>query len=120
MKKLLLAFLLLFTTGLVNAQRFNTDSDVITYMDGKKFVDSESGMQIEYRYISEYNTYGIVVTNKLNAVFYFINVSIDNYGNSSDLYGMSVSSGDNFGFRLFERKLIVGYGEPESHTFYLK
>jgi len=98
---------------------FESDVDVITYMDNKLFHDSSSGLNVEYGYISAYNTYGIKVTNKNDAVFYFINVSIDTYGSSADLYGMSPTTGDNFGFRLFKGKLIVGYGEDEPINFYL-
>ncbi|MFM7666944.1 MAG: hypothetical protein ACKO7D_01990 [Bacteroidota bacterium] len=98
---------------------FESDVDVITYMDNKVFHDSSSGLNVEYGYISAYNTYGIKVTNKNDAVFYFINVSIDTYGSSADLYGMSPTTGDNFGFRLFKGKLIVGYGEDEPINFYL-
>lgn len=98
---------------------FESDVDVITYMDNKVFHDSSSGLNVEYGYISAYNTYGIKVTNKNDAVFYFINISIDTYGSSADLYGMSPTTGDNFGFRLFKGKLIVGYGEDEPINFYL-
>jgi hypothetical protein len=98
---------------------FESDVDVITYMDNKVFHDSGSGLNVEYGYILAYNTYGIKVTNKNDAVFYFINVSIDIYGSSADLYGMSPTTGDNFGFRLFKGKLIVGYGEDEQINFYL-
>lgn len=118
-----MALLIVFSATLnLSAQSvsFETESDVITYMDGKKFYNAQSGMQIQYGYISEYNTYGIKVTNKSDAVFYFINVSIDAFGRSADLYGMSPSTGDNFGFRLFQGKLVVGYGEPESADFILR
>ena len=120
MKKFIPLLILLLSLNSFYAQQFESDIDVITYMDGKKFYDSENAMQIEYGYISDLNTYGIRVTNKLNAVFYFINVSIESYGNSADMYGMSPTSGNNFGFRLFAKKLIVGYGEEESHTFYMQ
>ena len=120
--------ILLFLTGLllfinpISAQTvyFESDVDVITYMDGKVFYDSNSGLNVEYGYISSYNTYGIKVTNKNDAIFYFINVGIDTYGSSADLFGMSPTTGDNFGFRLFRGKLVVGYDEPEEATFYLK
>ena len=112
---------LFFTNGL-NAQTvyFESDVDVINYMDGKVFYNSNSGLNVEYGYISSYNTYGIKVTNKNDAIFYFINVGIDTYGSSADLFGMSPTTGDNFGFRLFRGKLVVGYDEPEEATFYLK
>jgi hypothetical protein len=122
MKKLLIITFILFATGLVKAQSvyFESDSDVRTYMEGKVFYDDERGMNIKYGFISSYGTYGITVTNKYNAVFYFINVNIDTFGSSADLYGISPTSGDNYGFRLFRGKLIVGYGESETVTYFLK
>jgi hypothetical protein len=122
MRTVLFVIGVLFFTNSINAQTvyFESDVDVITYMDGKVFYDSNSGLNVEYGYISSYNTYGIKVTNKNDAVFYFINVGIDTYGSSADLFGMSPTTGDNFGFRLFRGKLIVGYDEPEEATFYLK
>ena len=122
MRTVLLVIGLLFFTNGINAQTvyFESDVDVINYMDGKVFYDSNSGLNVEYGYISSYNTYGIKVTNKNDAIFYFINVGIDTYGSSADLFGMSPTTGDNFGFRLFRGKLVVGYDEPEEATFYLK
>ena len=122
MRTVLFVIGVLFFTNAINAQTvyFESDVDVINYMDGKVFYDSNSGLNVEYSYISSYNTYGIKVTNKNDAIFCFINVGIDTYGSSADLFGMSPTTGDNFGFRLFRGKLVVGYDEPEEATFYLK
>jgi hypothetical protein len=122
MRTVLFVIGVIFFTNGINAQTvyFESDVDVINYMDGKVFYDSNSGLNVEYGYISSYNTYGIKVTNKNDAIFYFINVGIDTYGSSADLFGMSPTTGDNFGFRLFRGKLVVGYDEPEEATFYLK
>lgn len=121
MKKLLILATLLFSFVTVNAQSsFDDESNVISYMDGKSFYNSENGLSIEYGYISSYNTYGIIVKNKNGGKFYFINVEITTYGSFADLYGMSAESGSNFGFRLFNGKLIVGYGEPGESKYYLK
>ena len=122
MRTVLFVIGVLFFTNGINAQTvyFESDVDVINYMDGKVFYDSNSGLNVEYGYISSYNTYGIKVTNKNDAIFHFINVGIDTYGSSADLFGMSPTTGDNFGFRLFRGKLVVGYDEPEEATFYLK
>ena len=119
MKIILLFFSL--TIGLnLFSQSFQEESSVISYMDGKQFYNSENGLNIGYGYISDYNTYGIKVKNKNGAEFYFINVTIDTYGSYADLYGMSATDGSNFGFRLFKGKLVVGYGEAEASTFYVK
>lgn len=110
----------LFLIQSLYAQSFSDESSVISYMDDKEFYNSENGLVIGYGYISDYNTYGIKVRNKNGAEFFFINVSIDAYGGYADLYGMSATDGSNFGFRLFKGKLVVGYGEPEASTYYLK
>jgi hypothetical protein len=121
MKNLLMLATVLFTFSSAKAQTlFNEESNVISYMDGKSFYNSENGLTIEYGYISSYNTYGIKVKNKDGGKFYFINVKITTYGIFADLYGMSAETGSNFGFRLYKGKLIVGRGEPGEQTFYLK
>jgi hypothetical protein len=122
MKKTLLIASILLTISFVNAQSssFNEESQVISYMNGKTFYNSDSGLEIEYGYISSYNTYGIKIKNKNDVKFYFINVNIDAFGSYADLYGMSAENGSNFGFRLFKSKLVVGYGEENESTYYLK
>lgn len=121
MNKLLILATVLLTFGSAKAQSlFNEESNVISYMDGKLFYNSDNGLTIEYGYISSYNTYGIKVKNKDGGKFYFINVEIATYGTFADLYGMSPESGSNFGFRLYKSKLIVGRGEPGEQTFYLQ
>lgn len=122
MKEIILMALMVLLFNSVNAQSssFNEEGQVISYMDGKTFYNSENGLEIEYGYISSYNTYGIKVKNKNGAKFYFINVNIDTYGSYADLYGMSAENGSNFGFRLFRSKLVVGYGEENESTYYLK
>jgi hypothetical protein len=99
---------------------FDSESDVTSYMFGKVFYNSSNGLEIKYGYISEYNTYGIIVNNKDGIQFNYINVEITPYGESADLFGMSAETGSNFGFRLYNGKLIVGKGESEEVVFYLK
>jgi hypothetical protein len=121
MRHLLLIATILFPFGYAQAQSsFSDETDVMSYMDGKSFYNSENGLTIKYGYISSYNTYGIIVTNKNAATFYFINVDISAYDTFADLYGMSAEDGSNFGFRLFKGRLVVGYGEPNESTFYLR
>ena len=117
-----LFFLLLFAAYNATAQSisFDEEMDVTAYMEGKTFYNSENGLEIEYGYISSYNTYGIKIKNKHEERFYFINVEITAYGRYADLYGMSPETGSNFGFRLFNGKLVVGYGESGAQTFYEK
>jgi hypothetical protein len=122
MKIILIFATILLSTNILKAQSssFNDESNVISYMDGKVFYNEENELEIEYGYISSYNTYGIKVKNKNGARFYFINVEITTYGSYADLYGMSAEEGTNFGFRLYKGKLVVGRGEPGEQTFYLK
>lgn len=94
--------------------------DVMTYMEGKTFYNSGNGLEIEYGYVSAYGTYGIKVTNKNGGKFYYIDVKISTYGGYADLYGMDPDNGNNFGFRLYKGKLIVGRGEAGETTFYLR
>lgn len=117
---LLPAFLLFNKVAFAQSEPFTDDSEVISYLEGKKFYNSDNGLEISYGYISAYNTYGINVLNKNGAKFYFINVEITAYGSSADLYGMSAEDGSNFGFRLFKGKLVVGYGQSGQTSYFLK
>lgn len=42
-------------------------------IEGRKFKNSETGLIIQYGYISPLNTYGITFSNKNGVKFYFIN-----------------------------------------------
>ena len=121
MKKLYLTLLIsLLALGLDAQTVFKTEPDVITYMDGKTYFNSSSGLEISYGYVSNMNTYGIRIKNKNDAEFAFINCEITCYGRYADIYGMSPESGSNFGFRLFDGKIVIGYGEPEASTYFEK
>jgi hypothetical protein len=122
MKNILLSSFILLMISFVNAQSdpFNNDGQVIQYLNGKTFYNSDNGLEIEYGYIPSYNTLGIKVNNKYGVKFYFINVNIKTYTNYADLFGMSAENGSNFGFRLFKSKLVVGYGTGNESTYYLK
>lgn len=99
---------------------FDSESDVVSFMDGKTFYNSNLGLSIQYGYISRFNTYGILVRNKFGDVYEYINCDVDAYGSYADIYGMLAETGQNFGFRLFSSKLIVGYGKASEQTFYLE
>lgn len=99
---------------------FEDDMNVISFMEGKTFYNSDNGLQIQYGYSSRYNTNCIMIQNDKGDKFYHVNVSIDTYGTYADLYGMNPENGSNFGFRLFRSKLVVGYGEQGAVTFYQK
>ena len=118
MKLLLIVLSLLFVEIAKSQTTFSETSDVVSYMDTKSFSNDEIGMTISYGYISKYNTYGIIVVNKFDITFYYINVSVSANGSFANLYGMSPEDGSNFGFRLFNGRLVIGYGEEGSVTFY--
>lgn len=118
MKLSVLILFLVFVPFSWSQSTFSETSDVVSYMDKKSFNNDEIGMTISYDYISKYNTFGIIVVNKFDITFYYINVSVNTYGSFADLYGMSPEDGSNFGFRLFKGRLVVGYGEENSVTFY--
>jgi len=99
---------------------FETQMDVIGYIEGRSYFNSSSGMEISFGYVSFMNTYGIKIKNKYDAEFAFINCDITCYGRYADIYGMSAETGNNFGFRLFDGKIVVGYGEPDASTYYEK
>ena len=97
---------------------YNSDTEVIKYLDGKTFADN-TGMTISYGYISSINTYGITITNPKGNKFIYFNCDIKPRGSFCDINGMSPTNGENFGFRVFKDRLVVGYGEEQSRTFYL-
>ena len=122
MKKIFLFCLILSSSfyGFAQSTSFKELTDVMTFMEGKRFYNSDQGLEIQYGYISSYNTYGIKVKNRNGAQFYFINVDIKPYGSFADFVGMSPVDGANLSFRLYRDKLIVGKGESVEVTFYLQ
>lgn len=122
MKTIFLIINLMFISfnGSAQTSIFNDEANVISFMDGKTFSNSSNGLDIQYGYISSFNTYGIKVTNKYGDKYYYINCDIDTYGTYADIYGMSPNDRSNFGFRLYKAKLIVGRGELNEVVFYLK
>jgi hypothetical protein len=66
MKNILIFATILLAFGSANAQSiFNDKSNVISYMNGKSFYNSDNGLTIEHGYISSYNTNGIKVKIKM-------------------------------------------------------
>ena len=51
----------------------NQQSSLTDWLEGKRFKHENSGMIIQYGYISSLNTYGLTVTNSYSNKFYFIN-----------------------------------------------
>lgn len=115
--KAILLFVVTLNATLCLSQ-FESTSDVVAYSDGKTYYSSSSGLEISYTYISRFNTYGIKLKNKHGVEFFYINCEISCYGRYADIYGMSPEDGSNFGYRLFDGKIIIGYGEPGASTYY--
>jgi len=98
---------------------FETESDVIEYMDGKTFINEEMGLRIEYGYYM--GTLAIKVKNRNGYTNRAINVKIQPFGRAADLYGILLDGGQQFGFRVYnDDKLVVGRGLPGEVTFILE
>lgn len=122
MKKLLLIATILLTFAGAQAQStFSDMTDVIKFMENKTYYNSDMNTELEFGYISSYNTYGIKLkSNKSGRTMYFTNCDIEVYGSFADVSGTSTSDGSNFKFRLYKTKIVVGVGEQRQATFYLK
>jgi hypothetical protein len=121
MKKIaIIMFVILTAINNLSAQSFRSDSDVQSYLEGKTYYNSELGIRLQYGYISRFNTYGIKAKNKFGDQFYYVNVNISTFGSFADLFGIGSSDGQQFGFRLYGERLIVGRGESTEYTFYLE
>jgi hypothetical protein len=93
-KYVLLAILSLFLSAAsLKAQSFNENSDVIAYMDGRAFYNSENGLNIELQYLPTYNTYGLVLTNGHDNTTYLINVKVSCYGAFADISAERIDDG---------------------------
>ena len=122
MKQVFFIAAIFLSIGITNAQTILSDkTDVIAYMKDKTFVNYDLGIELEYGYISQYNTYGITLKNIKNGnkVYYF-NCNIKAYGSFADISGMSVTDNSNFSFRLYKNRIIVGVREEKQAIFYLK
>ena len=107
----------------INAQNFsvNSISDAISFMQGKTFYNNDQDAELEFKYISELNTYGIVLKSiKSGRQINFINCDVDAYGSYADITGISPNDGTSFKFRLYESKIVVGVGEQRMAIFYPK
>ena len=122
MRKLL--FIALLSIGILPkvtlAKYFNDNSDVVTYMENKTFHNPDNGMSIELQYLSVYNTYALVMTNRFGNAFNFINVEVATYSSFADLSAMRVDDGATIQLRLYKGKLVAGAGEADEQTYYLK
>ncbi len=122
MKKLILLATVLLSFGAANAQStFSDMTDVIKFMENKTYYNSDMETELEFGYISSYNTYGIKLkSNRSGRSMYFINCDINAYGSFADVSGTSSSDGSNFKFRLYKDRIVIGVGEERQATFYLK
>lgn len=70
MKKTILFLIPFFYTSNLFSQ-----TSIENYLEGKKFKNAQTGLVIQYGYISSLNTYGITYTNGYGDKFYFMNCS---------------------------------------------
>ncbi len=122
MKKLFLIALLSFLSfpKFAGAQSFDDNSDVVVYMENRTFYNSDNGMQIELKFLSSYNTYALVFTNRYNTSFDFINVTVSPYGAFADISAMRADDGSAVELRLYKGRLVAGAGSSDQQTYYLK
>ena len=122
MKKIL--FIALFNIGFLPkvtlAQYFNNDSDALTYIENKTSHNPDNGMSIELQYLSAYNTYALVTTNRFGNSFNFNNTEVATYSSNADLSAMRLDDGATIQLRHYKRKLMLGAGEADEQTYYLK
>jgi hypothetical protein len=102
---LLLTSITVFTFEAVGQSRIEM------MIEGKSFKNTDTGLSIKYGYISSLNTYGITITNKNGAKFYFMNCDKNV---SSDELSMTLRScmnpydGSGVGtIYIFPKKVIV-------------
>ena len=122
MKYAFLIATLLFSFKVAHAQTtFSDDTDVIRFMLDKTYHNADLGLEIKFGVIPPGGAIGITVQSIRNgSVMYFINCDIRAYGSFADVSGTNPDDDSKFKFRLFSNRLIVGAGEQEQVTFYLK
>jgi len=122
MKYAFLIAALLFSLLVANAQTtFSDDTDVIKFMLDKTYQNADLDLEIKFGVIPLGGAIGITVQSTRNgSVLYFINCDIYAYGSFADVTGTNPEDDSKFKFRLFSNRLIVGAGEQEQVTFYLK
>jgi hypothetical protein len=122
MKKILFITVILLSVRMANGQTtFSNETDVITFMKDKTYINSDMGIELQYGYISEYNTYGITLKGiKSGSKIYYFNCTVKVYGSFADISGISVTDGSNFRIRLYRNRIVVGAGEEQQAIFYLK
>jgi hypothetical protein len=118
MKKIIFLYLILFSGLSVKAQaKLNSTSDVINFMENKTYYNSELNISLEFEYVSNYNTYGIILKSiRSGQKNYYINCDINSYGSFADVAGISPNDGSDFKFRLYTNRIVVGIGERKQYT----
>lgn len=93
----------ILTLGLFAQVDISNERSVLDYL-GKQQYSSKMGLKLTYNYISSYNTYGIILTNKAGAKNYFINVGVRPYIRS----GYANATGMNTQGQDFTIKITSG------------
>jgi hypothetical protein len=102
---------------IVPTANFTTEEEVIRYLRGKSFFNSDYNVTIRYGSIAMYNTEGLKTTNGKGGQSYFINLRIAPYGTTAIIRAMDLNGGGNDAeFKLYnDGRILLG-----NNTFYLK
>jgi hypothetical protein len=105
MKKIVLFFLLTSSFSLFS------QTDIVDYLEGRKFQNSRTGLIVSYGYISHLNTSGMTFRNSYGDKFYFMNCSIEK--SSDERFAiftdcMNVETGGGVGkIVAYRNKLVI-------------
>ncbi len=104
MKKTLFFFLLTFSCSLFS------QTDIVDYLEGRKFQNARTGLIVKYGYISHLNTSGMTFTNSYGDNHYFMNCDVQK--SSDDRFAiftscMNVETGGGVGKIVAYRNKII-------------
>jgi len=111
---LLALFLMLVRTSMAQSP-FNTEADVLKFMEGKKFVRSDLGFEvvISYGYISSLNDSGFIFITRKNNPSYVTNCKFIPHGHYCDIY---VDTGRKKRYQLYSDRLVI-FDELNSSSY---
>ena len=113
MKKLLVVFVFLGSLQLSMAQ-----SKIEMLVEGKKFVNTRTGLEFRYGYISPLNTYGVTISNPNSNGVNYINcsknvASDESYMILTDCFDPNTGSGGFSRAVVGSRRAILSYSDGQ-------
>lgn len=113
MKKILLAFIFLGSLQLSMAQ-----SQIEMMIEGRKFVNNQTGLVFRYGYISSLNTYGVTISNSNSSGVNYINcsknvASDESYMILTDCFDPNTGSGGFSRAVVGSRRAILSYSDGQ-------